>query len=59
MRFREIEKEILNDGWYKIKSVGSHVHYKHTTKPGKVTIPNHAGDLNPIVIKLIRKQAGL
>ena len=30
-----------------------------TTKPGKITIPEHGGDLNPDTIKSIMKQAGL
>ena len=59
MRFREIEKLILADGWYLKKVVGSHYQYKHPTKPGKVTIPNHPGDLDPTTVKTILKQAGL
>lgn len=60
MRFRDIERIILDDGWYFIKQVGSHRHYKHPTKPGKVTIPNHGGkDINPTTVKQIMKQAGL
>ena len=60
MRFREVEKLILQDGWYEIKQVGSHQQYKHPTKPGKVTIPEHKGkDINLQVVKSILKQAGL
>lgn len=59
MRFREIEKIILNDGWYLKNVKGSHNQYKHPNKPGKVTIPNHSGDLDPITIKSILRQAGL
>ncbi len=59
MRVREIEKIILNDGWYFVKQVGSHRHYKHPTKPGKVTIPIHTGDLDKGTVKSIFKQAGL
>lgn len=59
MRFREIEKIILADGWYQVKQKGSHHQYKHPTKPGKVTIPDHGGDLNPDTVKSILKQAGL
>ena len=47
MRFREIEKIILADGWQFKKAKGSHYSYTHPTKPGKVTIPNHPGDLDP------------
>ena len=59
MKFREIEKIILTDGW-RLKQVrGSHYSYVHPTKAGKVTIPNHSGDLDPRTIKSILKQAGL
>lgn len=59
MKFKEIEKIILDDGWYFKKQKGSHCHYKHPTKSGKVTIPEHAGDVHPDTIKSILKQAGL
>lgn len=59
MRFREIESIILKDGWYQVKQKGSHHQYKHPTKFGKVTIPEHGGDLNPDTVKSIMKQAGL
>ncbi|NSW89316.1 MAG: type II toxin-antitoxin system HicA family toxin [Firmicutes bacterium] len=38
MTFRELEKIVTADGWVRKSSVGSHIHYKHPTKPGKVTI---------------------
>lgn len=47
MRFREIEKIILADGWQLKKVTGSHYSYVHPSKAGKVTIPNHPGDLDP------------
>lgn len=59
MRFREVEKIILADGWYHVKQKGSHHQYKHPTKSGKVTIPEHGGDLNIDTVKSILKQAGL
>ena len=59
MRFREIEKIIKNDGWELYSIVGSHHHYKHPTKKGKVTIPNHPGDIPMITVKSILKQAGI
>ncbi|MDO5650081.1 MAG: type II toxin-antitoxin system HicA family toxin, partial [Gallicola sp.] len=36
MDSREIIKRLLKDGWYKVGVVGSHHHYKHPTKKGKV-----------------------
>lgn len=59
MRAREAEKLLLNDGWYFVKQVGSHKHYKHPSKPGKVTIPFHAGDIDKGTFNSILKQAGL
>ena len=59
MRFREIEKLILQDGWIHKSQRGSHHQYIHPTKPGKVTIPEHSGDINPTTIKSIKKQAGI
>ena len=52
MRYREIDKILRADGWYEVKQVGSHHQYKHPAKPGKVTVPGHAGkDLNPTTVK--------
>lgn len=60
MKFREVERLILNDGWYQVKQVGSHHQYKHPQKKGKVTIPEHGGkDINQTTVKLILKQAGM
>lgn len=59
MRFREIEKIILSDGWKYKDTKDSHYQYVHPTKPGKVTIPNHPGDIAPQIVKQIFKQAGI
>jgi predicted RNA binding protein YcfA (HicA-like mRNA interferase family) len=59
MKFQEIERIILKDGWT-LKSVnGSHYQYRHPSKPGKVTIPYHAGDIHPKTVNSILKQAGI
>ena len=50
---------IKADGW-KLDSIqGSHYHYEHAEKPGKVTVPYHKGDIPLRVVKSIKKQAGL
>jgi predicted RNA binding protein YcfA (HicA-like mRNA interferase family) len=54
-----MEKEILADGWVFKSQVGSHRHYIHPTKPGKVTIPFHSKDLPKKTENSIRQQAGL
>ena len=58
MRFREIEKILLADGWTFKKATSSHYTYIYPTKPGKITIPNHPGDLDFRTVRSIRKQAG-
>lgn len=59
MKFREIESILLKDGWFQVKQKGSHHQYKHAVKPGKVTVPEHKGDIKIDIVKSILKQAGL
>ena len=59
MHFRELERIILDDGWFLNDVRGSHHQYKHPIKSGKVTIPNHRGDIPLRVVNSILKQAGL
>lgn len=59
MRATELEKILLKDGWFFVKQVGSHKHYKHASKSGKVTIPFHRGDVDKGTANSILKQAGL
>lgn len=59
MKFKEIEKIILKDGWIYNDCKGSHMQYIHPTKKGKVTIPKHSGDLPKGTVNSILKQAGL
>lgn len=61
MTVREILKMLYKEGWYEEsnRSKGSHIQLKHPTKPGKVTIPNHSGDIPIGTLHSIKKQAGL
>lgn len=59
MTFKELEKIIKNDGWEYQYTRGSHFYYTHKTKKGKVTIPNHKGDIPRGTLNSILKQAGL
>ena len=59
MKFREMEKKLLTDGWYLKNVKGSHHQYKHPTKPGKITIPKHGGDIDKKTANSILEQAGL
>lgn len=59
MTAKEILKELHKDGWYETGQRGSHLNLKHPTKPGKVTLPIHSGDLPRGTLNSILKQAGL
>ena len=59
MKFKELEKILLNDGWTFKGAKGSYYQYIHPDKKGKITIPRHGGDLNIKTAKTILKQAGL
>ena len=55
----DMEKILLADGWTLKNQAGSHRHYVHPTKPGKVTIPFHCRDLPKGTEHSILKQAGI
>jgi len=60
LKVREAIKLIGNDGWYHVRTRGSHRQYKHPQKKGLVTIPGKMkDDLAPATINSILKQAGL
>lgn len=59
MTVREIIKQLKADGWTECDTRGSHIQFKHPTKPGKVTVPAHSGDLPRGTLNSILKQAGL
>lgn len=56
---REMEQLLLDNGWKFKNQVGSHRHYIHPSKSGKVTIPFHAKDLTKGTENSILRQAGL
>ena len=56
---KEMEKIILADGWEFKAQAGSHRHYFHPEKPGKVTTPFHNKDIPKGTENSILKQAGL
>lgn len=60
MKVRKIIKLIETDGWYLVNTKGSHRQYKHSIKPGRVTIAGHPGhDLAPGTLNSVLKQAQL
>ena len=60
MKVREVIKLIEEDGWRLVKTRGSHRHFKHPTKPGKVTVDGKPSvDVPPGTLNSIFRQAGL
>jgi predicted RNA binding protein YcfA (HicA-like mRNA interferase family) len=39
MNSREIIRRLKLDGWFEVAQAGSHKQFKHTVKPGRVTVP--------------------
>ncbi len=56
---RSILKALAADGWVKVRQAGSHVQFKHPTKPGIVTVPHPKKDIPVGTLRSIEKQAGL
>ncbi|EZY68673.1 type II toxin-antitoxin system HicA family toxin [Staphylococcus aureus] len=56
---KEVIKKIEQDGWYLVRVVGSHHHFKHPNRKGKVTVPHPKKDLPRGTERSILKQAGL
>ena len=44
MKVREAIQLVEEDGWYLVRTRGSHRQLKHSSKPGLVTIPGKPGD---------------
>ncbi|MCY3712634.1 MAG: type II toxin-antitoxin system HicA family toxin [Gemmatimonadetes bacterium] len=44
MKVREVIRLIENDGWYLVRTRGSHRQYKHSWKEGLVTVPGNLND---------------
>jgi len=56
---REIEKLIREAGWVFVRQTGSHMHFRHSTRPGTVTIPAGRNSIPTGTLRSIFRQAGL
>jgi predicted RNA binding protein YcfA (HicA-like mRNA interferase family) len=60
VKVRDVLKLLEDEGWYLVRTRGSHRQYKHPTKTGLVTLSGKPGeDLAPGTLNSIFKQAGL
>jgi predicted RNA binding protein YcfA (HicA-like mRNA interferase family) len=47
MKVREVIRMIERDGWFLVRTRGSHRQFHHASKPGTVTISGGLGDDMP------------
>jgi len=60
MKVRDIIRMLEADGWYLVRTRGSHRQYKHPVKSGRVTIAGNLNhDIAPGTLNSIMKQARL
>ena len=60
MKVREVIKLVEDDGWYLVRTKGSHRQFRHPSKSGIVTISGNPGkDMPPGTLNSVLKQAQL
>ncbi|MBX3381145.1 MAG: type II toxin-antitoxin system HicA family toxin [Phycisphaeraceae bacterium] len=62
MKYRDVIALIEKDGWRLDRTVGSHLQFRHATKPGTVTVSSGgklARDVPIGTLNSILRQAGL
>jgi predicted RNA binding protein YcfA (HicA-like mRNA interferase family) len=60
VKVRDLIKLIESDGWYLVRTKGSHRQYKHPKKKGLITVPGKPNDdLALGTLNSILKQGGL
>lgn len=57
MTSKELIRLLKQDGWEHVATRGSHWHFKHNSKPGKVTVPHPKRDLPLGTVKSVLIQA--
>ena len=59
MKSREVIQMLEDDGWYEVRKKGSHLHFKHPSKKGLVTVPHPKAEIPTGTLRNIFKQAQL
>jgi predicted RNA binding protein YcfA (HicA-like mRNA interferase family) len=55
----EVIRRITAAGWTLVRTKGSHQHFKHSSRPGIVTVPHPKKDLPIGTLKSIERQSGV
>ena len=56
---REVIRLLEQNGWFEVGQTGSHKHFKHRLRKGKVTVPHPRKDLSIKTLKSIEVQSGI
>lgn len=56
---REVIKALEQGGWRNVGTTGDHWHFKHPTKPGKVTVQHPRKDIPTGTLRGIERQSGV
>jgi predicted RNA binding protein YcfA (HicA-like mRNA interferase family) len=59
MNSRDVIRALKANGWAQVAQKGSHVQFKHPSRPGRVTVPHPKRDLPLGTLRSIARQAGL
>jgi predicted RNA binding protein YcfA (HicA-like mRNA interferase family) len=60
LKVRELVRLLEQDGWQLVRVRGSHRQFRHSRKPGTVTVAGKSGvDVPPGTLNAVLKQAGL
>jgi predicted RNA binding protein YcfA (HicA-like mRNA interferase family) len=59
MNSADIISALKSDGWEQVAQKGSHLQFKHPTKPGRVTVPHPKKDVPLGTLRSIEKKATL
>jgi predicted RNA binding protein YcfA (HicA-like mRNA interferase family) len=59
MRSRDVIAALKAAGWYEVGQKGSHVQFKHSERPGRVTVPHPERHIPIGTLRSIEKQSGL
>ncbi len=55
---KELAKMLRDDGWILKRTVGAHSQWKHTDRPGTVTLQSGQRDIRIANVRSIFRQAG-
>ncbi|MGH7887153.1 MAG: type II toxin-antitoxin system HicA family toxin [Candidatus Binatia bacterium] len=58
MTSADLIRRLKDDGWILVHVKGSHHHFKHPAKLGRVTVPHPQKDLPITTVRSIYRQAG-